>query len=92
MNYQKQPPEVVMEILKEKSVQCAEFSYYAWPQTFSNTACAGGGMGGQTISVSTVEAYVCGGVGPTVYLCSGMFFFDEEEFEPFKKVRRWYRV
>jgi len=68
-------------------------SYYAWPQTFSNTAGPGGGMGGQTISEFTVEAYVCDGTGPTVYLCSGMFFFDDvEEFEPFKKIRRWYRV
>ena len=81
MNYQKKPPEIVLRTLKGREILFAELDFYAWPQTFGNTAGPSGGIGGCAISTFTVEAYVCDGNGPTVYICNGMYHFEDKPFK-----------
>ncbi len=92
MNYQKKPPKEVLAILKERNVQFMDISYYAWPQLFSSTAGPCGGIGGQAMSTFTIEAWVCENSGPTVFTCAGMYHYDDERFEPFKRINSWMRI
>lgn len=92
MNYQKEPPIEVLEILKRQQVRFCDLSYFAWPQTFSSTAGPRPGIGGQSISTFTVEAYVCDVAGPTVYHCAGMYAFSPDRFEMSKQVRNWKKL
>jgi len=89
MNFQKKPPEDVVQILNERNIDFIDTSYFAWPQIFSSTAGPHGGIGGQAISTFTVEAWVSDGIGPTVYVCSNMYSFSHDKFEPFKNIRSW---
>lgn len=92
MNYQKKPPQEVIDILKKRNVQYFEIYYYAYPQIFGSTSGPCGGIGGQAMSDFTVEAWVCDDTGPTVFTCSGMYCFDDSKFEPFRKVRSWIKI
>ncbi len=87
MNYQKQAPEDVVDLLRKNNVRYFELDYYAFPQTFGSTSGPHGGMGGQAISTFTVEAYVCEGTGPTVYTCAGKLKFDPGKFDLSKRPR-----
>lgn len=89
MNYQKHPSDEVLNVLKSNYVEFYEISYYAWPQTFSNTAGPCEGFGGQAISIFTVEAWVCNNEGPTVYVCGNKYFFEDDKFKPFKNIKHW---
>ncbi len=89
MQYQKQPPAEVLEILKKAEIEAYQVSYYAWPQTFGSTCGPRHGIGGQAMSDFTVEAWVCNGVGPTVFTCAGMYHLDKDKFEPFKQIHSW---
>lgn len=85
MNYQNKAPGEVIELLRKNNVQYFELDYYAFPQVFGSTAGPHGGIGGQAMSVFTVEAYVCDGEGPTVYDCAGKLKFHSGKFDPLKK-------
>lgn len=89
MNYEKKPPEFVIEIFKSKGIFHDHISYLAWPQVFGSTAGPHPGIGGQAMSSFTVEAYVSNGVGPTVYICSNMYHYETGRFEPFKNIKHW---
>lgn len=80
MNLQKQAPEEVTNILERAGVKYMELDYYAFPETFGTTGGPNGG-GGNTISIFTVEAYVCDGEGPTVYVCNGKYRLKKEKFK-----------
>ena len=84
MNYQKQIPDYINKIFNNRKVQFMDIDYYAYPQTFGSTSGPCGGMGGNSISTFTVEAYVCDSVGPTIFVCCGMYMFDDSKFKPFK--------
>lgn len=92
MNYMRKPPEEVLQILKERQIQYYDIAYYAWPQMFGSTAGPCGGIGGQAMSTFTVDAWVCDGTGPTVYICAGMYSFDDNKFEPFNRIKNWIRL
>ncbi len=94
MNYQKLPPQDVIDIFKAANVEYFYFDYYAYPQTFGSTSGPRGVIGGCAMSKFTVEAWVCNGCGPTVYQCAGMFYFDpsiyhESRFEYLKHIKHW---
>jgi len=71
MNYQKETPKEVVDILDKAGIKYADFDYYAFPETFASTSGPHGGIGGSALTTFTVEAYVCDGIGPTVYVCDG---------------------
>lgn len=85
MNCQIKPPQIVLDILKERGVSYGELYYYAYPQLMGNTA--GNGAGGQSMSIFTINAYVCDDVGPTVYLLGRYFFFEDKAFKPFRRIK-----
>ena len=87
MNYQKEPPKDVIGILRKNNVQYLDLDYYAFPQTFGSTSGPHSGIGGQVMSTFTVEAFVCDGIGPTVYVCAGRYKFDNNSFDLSKKPR-----
>lgn len=92
MNYQKRPPEEVLNILKRHVIDPDSLSYYAWPELFSSTAGPQGGIGGQAMSTFTIEAWLCEPAGPTVFTCAGMFYVDHEPFVYGKRVKHWIRI
>lgn len=81
MNYQKETPQKVLDILKKKEVKYYAVDYFAFPETFGSTAGPRGGVGGCAISTFTVEAYVCNGIGPTVYVCAGQYKYKDEKYK-----------
>lgn len=89
MNSQKKPPQEVLDILKNRNITYFDLSYYAWPEMFGSTSGPRGGIGGCAMTDFTIEAWVCDGSGPTFFTCAGMYSFDDELFEPFKKIKRW---
>lgn len=93
MNYQKQTPEYILDVLKKHNVQFMEIDYFAHPETFASTAGPCGGIGGCAMSTFTVESYVCDQSGPTVYVCAGMYIFDNSRWEPFKRIKgQWKKL
>ena len=92
MNCQRKAPKHVIEILKDNGVDYIDIDYYAWPQLFGGTAGPSMLAGGATISAFTVEAYVCAPCGPTVYICCGMFYYEDKRFEPFKNISAWKKI
>ncbi len=92
MNSQKRPPDDVLWILKKNNVQFIDVFYYAWPEMFGSTAGPRKGIGGQAVTTFTVEAWVCDDLGPTVYICAGMYSFDDSRFEPFKTIDDWKQI
>ena len=92
MQYQRKAPQEVLEILKGNNVQYMDIAYYAWPETFGSTSGPCGGGGGCAMSTFTIEAWVCDDSGPTVFTCAGMYHFDNERFEPFKRIKNWKRI
>lgn len=84
MNYQKKPPKEVVKIFhKFYTDEIYGIDYYAWPMTFGSTSGPVRYIGGQTISVFTIEAWVLNSGGPTIYTCNGMYYFENKKFEPF---------
>lgn len=92
MNYQRKPPEAVLNLLKEHGGDTSFIDYYAFPNTFSSTSGPCGGIGGQAMSSFTIEAWACGDSGPTIYVCKGMYCFDPGPFELFKLLNRWKKL
>jgi len=92
VNYQNKPPQEVIDILKDRKVEYMDLDYYAYPETFGSTAGPRGGIGGCAMSKFTVEAWVCDEGGPVVYLCAGMYCFDNSRFEPFKNITKWAKL
>lgn len=93
MNYQKEPPKRVLNILKKRSVEYYNIDYFAYPVTFPSTAGPCGGCGGQSMSTFTVECYVCNSQGPTIYVCCGTFIFEDKKFVPFNIPKgRWAKL
>lgn len=92
MNFQKAPPQELIDLLEKSGFDLFNLSYYAWPQMFGSTAGPHGGIGGQSMSEFTVEAWVQNNEGPTLFVCGRMFFFDTEKFEMFKQIRRWHPI
>ena len=89
MNYQNKPPQKVLDILKKHNVEYWSIDYYAYPETFGSTAGPREGIGGCAMSTFTVEAWVCDGSGPTVFMCAGMYCFDDSRWKPFKRADKW---
>ena len=81
MNFQKETPKEVLDILKKRDVKYCDLDYFAFPETFANTAGPHGGIGGCAMSTFTVEAYVCDGQGPTVYVCAGKYKYKNERYK-----------
>ena len=92
MNYQKTTPKAVCDIFSEHDVKFCDIYYYAWPQQFSSTSGPLGGWGWCALSTFTVEAWVCDGSGPTVFICGNMYFFDNSRFTPFKRIKNWVKL
>ncbi|NET30658.1 MAG: hypothetical protein F6K19_01470 [Cyanothece sp. SIO1E1] len=69
MNYQKEVPKEVVEILKKQCIAYCWLDYYAFPEMFGSTAGPHGGIGGAAMSKFTIEAWVVDGIGPTIYRC-----------------------
>lgn len=84
MNYEKKVPENIFKIFETEKVKLYGISYYAFPKAFNSTAGPRGGVGGCSVSTFTVEAYVGNNEGPTVYVCAGMYYFEDKPFKPFK--------
>ena len=92
MNYQK-VPEYIHDLLYELDIKYYDIDYYAYPQSFPSTAGPMGGCGGQSMSAFTIEAYVCDGTGPVLYVCSGMYKFEDSRYEPHKHIRDgWIKI
>lgn len=92
MNYQKGLPDFICQIIKDKNIEFFDYDYYAWPQTFSSTSGPRGGVGGQTMSTFTIEAYSFDSE-KTIYVCAGMYHFAQERFEPMKYIKaHWARI
>jgi len=81
MDYQKETPKEIIDILERAKVKYFGIDYYAFPETFASTTGPHGGIGGASISTFTVEAYVCDGVGPTVYVCDGKYRFTKGKYK-----------
>lgn len=92
MDYQHKTPIKILEIFKKNKIEFYGINYYAWPQTFGSTSGPTQGIGGSAMSTFTVEAFVCDEVGPTIYLCCGMFHFEDEKFKPFKHIKHWSKL
>ena len=92
MNFQKEVPESVKKILTENNVEYIDIEYFAYPQTFGSTAGPSGVFGGNSMSTFTIEAFVCDSVGPTVFLCAGMYAFKDERFKPFENIKKWKKL
>lgn len=89
MNYQHIVPDVVKKMFELKNIEYIDIDYYAWPQTFSSTSGPRNSIGGCAMTTFTIEAYVCDGKGPTIYICNGMYFYEYERFNPFKHIKNW---
>ena len=79
MNYQ------MKEDLREKTAKILgcdfyNIEYYAFPEVFSSTAGAFGGIGGQALSTFTTEAFCDAVTGEAVLFQNGM---------PFKRVKNF---
>jgi hypothetical protein len=81
MDFQKEPPEKVLDILKKEKVEYLGLDYFAFPETFGSTAGPRKGIGGSAMSTFTVEAYVCDGIGPTVYVCTSEYKFTKGRYQ-----------
>jgi len=92
MQYQYDAPPEVLAILDKRDVGYFNVNYYAWPQMFGSTAGPCHGIGGQSMSTFTVQAWVCDDAGPTVYTCAGMYYFEDEPFKPFKTIKNWREI
>jgi hypothetical protein len=40
----------------------------------------------------TVEAFVANENGPTVYVCSKQYCFEDKRFVPFSQIHNWYPI
>ena len=91
MNYQRQPPEFIKDILEKHQIQYSfnDYNYYAWPQTFASTAGPSSGMGGAALCDFTIECWVFGVSGPYICTCAGMYAFRDKYFEPFVQITNW---
>lgn len=87
MNFQKKPSQQVLDVLEKKGISHLReyLEYYAFPQTFGSTSGPHGGIGGMSMSVFTVEAWVHTGdyVGEsfTIYECAGLIKFVKGEYK-----------
>jgi hypothetical protein len=84
MNYQKKPPQVIIDELNNRGIDPFDVDYYAWPETFGSTTGPHKGIGGATMTAFTIEAWVA--PEGTLYYCSGKIKFVEGKFEPFNNV------
>lgn len=91
MNYEKKPPENVLNILQMKS-EVVDCSYFAWPQTFGSTAGPHPGIGGQAISSFTVEAWVNLADNTAIYVCGNMYHWTEHWKGPCTHIENWKKL
>lgn len=83
MNYQSYGKDIDLAS-QELGVASDDVDYYAWPQTFGSTSGPFGGIGGQTISCFTIEAYAF--AGDAVLFCNGKRLRRVNNFNPLMRV------